>query len=346
MCGIHHHLVWPGRTGQDADDVLGRLAPDRVGPGYRCLHAQRHCPEALDRGCHRKRGEILTRAGEQGLGDRLLNPANGLALVQMIAGRILFQLRPGPARLHHAPAIRRRFGIMHDDRRRRAVPRCFLELIGPAPVIGHRATTEWPVQGHRAPVRIVDQNDHRLALHIDTGIIVPAAFRRVDAVADEYDVAVLDRNAGCDAIGRDDQILAIRSRHRCLAAGKRQRRHVGGVDFHQRHVLEPAALIARLEARLLEALDDIGRGFVLGRRGRLAAFIGIGRQGLRNGLQRLDRDLRRLFLGDRGNGGGGQQQHGKGFAHGNSGVSRRRGCDSASRCAQGRRGYCANPQPD
>src|SRR3546814_5927599 len=52
----------------------------------------------------------------------------------------------------------------------------------------------------------LDQDDDRLALHIDAGIVVPALFGGVDAIADENDVAVLDRDIRLHAIARGDEI--------------------------------------------------------------------------------------------------------------------------------------------
>ena len=71
-----------------------------------------------------------------------LHPADRLALVHMIALGVELELRPGPARLDHAPAIGGGLGIVDDDHRGGALPRGFLELVGPAAVIGHRLAFE------------------------------------------------------------------------------------------------------------------------------------------------------------------------------------------------------------
>ncbi len=210
---------------------------------------ERHGLEALDPGGGGERREVLARAGEQSLGRRLLDPADRLRLVHMVARRVLLELRAGPARLDHAPAISGRLGIMDDDRGRGALARGFLELVGPAAIIGHRPAAEIAVERHGLPVGIVDQDDDRLPLHVEAGIVVPAALRRVDAVADEHDVAVLDLDLGHDLIGRDDHVGAIGEADRGLAAGEGQRRYVLAGDLDQRHVLEPACHCCRASAR-------------------------------------------------------------------------------------------------
>jgi hypothetical protein len=205
----------------------------------------------------------------------------------MVARRILLKLWAGPARLDDAPAISGRLGIMDDDRGGGALARGFLELVGPAAIIGHRTTAEIAGERHGLPVGIVDQDDDRLPLHVEPGIVVPAALGRIDAVPDEHDLAVLHLGLGHDLIGRDDHVGAIGEADRGLAPGEAERRHVLAGDLDQRHVLEPVAIVAGLEARRLEALDDIGSGLVFGGRRRRATLEIVGRQRLRHILQRL-----------------------------------------------------------
>src|SRR3546814_20919776 len=74
---------------------------------------------------------------------------------------------------------------------RSALARGLLELVGPAPVIGHALAFEQAlVAGVEAGV--VDQDDDGLALHVDAGIVVPVLLGRVDAVADAHQRTVLD----------------------------------------------------------------------------------------------------------------------------------------------------------
>ena len=69
---------------------------------------------------------------------------------------------------------------MDDQRADGAAPGGFLELVGPAAVIGHPAAE---LAGDRLAwggleIGIVDQEDGDLAVQIDAFVIVPAAFGR------------------------------------------------------------------------------------------------------------------------------------------------------------------------
>src|SRR3546814_17461043 len=86
-----------------------------------------------------------------------------------------------------------------------------------------RAAVELALDLLGLPIGIVDQDDDRLALHIDAGIVVPALFGGVDAIADENDVAVLDRDIRLHAIARGDEIGPIFQRHRTRAPAQTQR---------------------------------------------------------------------------------------------------------------------------
>ena len=168
--------------------------------------------------------------------------------------------------------------------------RGFLELVGPAPVIGHRATFEQTIAPRRLPVGIVDQDDHGLPVHIQPGIVVPALFGGDDAIADEDDRTVLHVDPRDDAVGALHHLRSIRQRDGGLAPGKGHRRDVARGDLHHRHVLRPSTAHTGLQPRRLEPLDDIGDGLVLRRRRRRAALIRVGRQFPIDGLERLDRD--------------------------------------------------------
>src|SRR3546814_10675854 len=102
---------------------------------------------------------------------------------------------PGPGAFHRVPAVGRAGRVVDDDRRLRALARGLLELVGPAPVIGHALAFEQAlVAGVEAGV--VDQDDDGLALHVDAGIVVPVLHGRVAAVADEHQRAVLALDIG------------------------------------------------------------------------------------------------------------------------------------------------------
>jgi hypothetical protein len=244
----------------------------------------------------RSRGEpseVLAAAREQGFGLVEPDPAVRQRLVHMAVGGVGDLLRAAPARLNDVPAISGRLGLVHDQRGGRALLGGFLIFVGPAAVIGHRAPAERAFEPLRLPIGIVDQDDDRLPLDVDARIIVPAALGRVDAVADEHDIAVLDVDARRHAIGADHHLRPVGEAQRLGAAGEGQRADVPGFQLDQRHVLEPAAIVAGLEARRLELLDQIGQRLGFARRARLAALELVGGETLRDRLQRLDRDVGR-----------------------------------------------------
>ena len=78
---------------------------------------------------------------------------------------------------------------MDDDRAGRALGRGALVLVGPAAVVEAAIALEQI----RIPVRIVVQHDEHLAGEVRVAVIVPAVLRRLDAVADEHDLGILDR---------------------------------------------------------------------------------------------------------------------------------------------------------
>jgi hypothetical protein len=182
---------------------------------------------------------------------------------------------------------------VHDQRGGGALLGGFLIFVGPAAVIGHRAPAERAFEPLRLPIGIVDQDDDRLPLDVDARIIVPAALGRVDAVADEHDIAVLDVDARRHAIGADHHLRPVGEAQRLGAAGEGQRADVPGFQLDERHVLEPAAIVAGLQARRLELLDEVSQRLRLAGRARLAAFELVRREPLRDGLQNVERDLRR-----------------------------------------------------
>src|SRR3546814_11206649 len=73
----------------------------------------------------------------------------------------LVVLRSGPGAFHRVPAVGRAGRVVDDDRGLRALARGFLELVGPAPVIGHALAFEQAlVAGVEAGV--VDSDDEGL----------------------------------------------------------------------------------------------------------------------------------------------------------------------------------------
>ena len=257
----------------------------------RCLQAKWHSLKALLLCSSRKLGEILACRRHQLLRALIRDPAIGLRITRIAVRCIHADLRAGPARDDNAPGISGWIGIMHDDRRRRALPRRFLIFIGPAAIIGHGAPAERAFQVLCFIVRIIDEDDDCLPLHVHALVIVPALLRRVDSIADEDNIAVLDLRLRHDAITVNDQICFIGKVERCLAAADLQAGCRIGCHPHHRHVLKPAALVGGLEPGSREATGDIPNRLVLARCRRRAAFKGVRRQRLGDFLQRVDGDV-------------------------------------------------------
>ena len=95
-------------------------------------------------------------------------------------------------------------GLVHDDRRGRALLGGDLVLVGPAAVVRHRLALEHRrrraatgragsgTAGSFTSMTIV------LPAHVDALVVVPAVLRRDDAVADEDDVGTVDARVRLD----------------------------------------------------------------------------------------------------------------------------------------------------
>jgi hypothetical protein len=84
-----------------------------------------------------------------------------------------------------------------------------------------------------------------------------------------------------------------------------------GGDLDERHVLVPAAVIARLQARLLEVAGEELDRPLLARSARCSAFIFVRGHFARQRLQRLERDARLGVAVAAGGGGAGGGEHGE-----------------------------------
>src|SRR3546814_8602199 len=115
------------------------------------------------------------------------------------------------------PAIADALGVVDDQRRDRAAARGFLELVGPAAVIGHRPPAELAeriLALRRDEIGVVDQEDRDLALEVLALEIVPAAFGGADAVTAEYHRRVRDDRAVLGLERRDIDVGAEAQRRR------------------------------------------------------------------------------------------------------------------------------------
>ena len=203
---------------------------------------------------------------------------------------------------------------MDDQHSRSATPRGLLIFIGPAAVIGHRLAAELAFSTFE--VGVVDQHDDDLAAHVDALEIVPSAFGRGHAIADEHQWGVGKRHTRRPVHRRAHRnVGALRERDRGPIHGERQHRGADDIALEQGHRLGPLALAvdkvaAGLDPRGAQLADQIIDCLLLAARGRPAPFIGVGRQGLDVPRDpRLIEPGRRLCRGDGGNEqcGGGQQ---------------------------------------
>ena len=279
-------------AGQLGDDVARlRLLDRAVQRGLETRIAQRHGLEAATS----RRGALRLQI-EPGLGEQLrrglgAEPAlHGQARRRIVAGGEIV-LRAAPAVLHHVPAVTGAGGVVDDQGGRGALARGFLELVGPATVVGHAPAIEQRrIVGVEA--RIVDQHHDRLAAHVESGVIVPAGFRRIDAIADEDQRAVGQRHVGFrlardgDSLGTEGQLAAR------TALGQRK---LAGVLVHRgfdhRHGLEIAVAVAGLQAETLELLAQVLHGLVFAGRAGAASAEFVGGQHLQVHGEVLGRDL-------------------------------------------------------
>ena len=158
---------------------------------------------------------------------------------------------------------------MNDDGAIGFLARGLFEFVSPAPVIGHGAAAE-EIRIRIVEARVVDQNERYLAVHIDTGIVIPVVLRRHDAMADEHQRRFLEANGGDNALREHDDIDTVLQIARPAVArfethfrGGRRRR-----DFNHRHLLQVGSVVSRQQPRAAELILQI--------RDRLALTLGTG----------------------------------------------------------------------
>ncbi|VTO13307.1 Uncharacterised protein [Brevundimonas vancanneytii] len=220
--------------------------------------------------------KIEARAAEQVDGQIALDPAFHRHALGRRIGAHDVELRHAPGVGDRGPAVGGGLGLMHDQHARRALTCGFLELVGPAAVIGHGLAAEG-VQRRVFEVGVVDQDDDHLAAHVGLEV-VPLTLGRADAVADEDQRRVLQVDAVAGQAGRHGDFLALRQRLAPVAQ-LQLARDVGDGEAVQADRLGPAAVLAaRREAggRILAAqvVDDL----LLGRGGDAAPLEAVVRQ--------------------------------------------------------------------
>ena len=209
-----------------------------------------------------------------------------------------------------APAIARATCVVDDQRRHRATPRGLVIFVGPATVIGHAFAAEAPeriVARDRLEIGIVDQEDRDLPLQVDTLEIIPLRLGRSHPVPHEHHRCARDVDPRCCTDGGEVQVRRTDKPHALATGGDQFGGAFAQPRMDQRHLLHPrAAGSAGLQAKRLEALDEILDRFGLAWRAGVAALEGVGRQdfhrfGQLGGIGH-DRGLRRTNQRQRGQG--------------------------------------------
>ena len=281
MRAEHHRLARRGGAGDFGEDVvaLDHLMGDRDrGREGRSLEHHR-LERALPRG-GAQRGEIESRTLEQAGRGIAAQPALQFQAGDLVgrADDIIRLALPGN---DDVPAIARPRRIMDDQRADRAAPRHFLEFIGPAAIIGHRAPAELAKRGialHRFEIGIVDQDDGDLAAQIDALEIVPAAFRGGDAVADEDERRVRDHRLVVRLERPDVTLFAARPGLPLALDRYAELLRLTELGVEQRHRLRPFPVgAAGFQPERLEPLGQIVDRHRFARPTRRAAVEGVGR---------------------------------------------------------------------
>ena len=163
------------------------------------------------------------------------------------------------------PAIAGRFGLMDDEGGNRASAGSFLELVGPAAVIGHALATKEAcgrVIVCNAEVGVIDEEEGDFSGEVGVAIIVPAALGCAGAKADKDDGGVLDADIWA-GIGRADLDIAalLEINHRAVCACDVEGVHIGDNRMVERDGVCPGAVApARLQPDRLELVDEVGDG--------------------------------------------------------------------------------------
>ena len=167
---------------------------------------------------------------------------------------------------------------MHDEHAGGAELGRLLELVGPAAVVGHRlAAEDLRIQlvriADRGDGRIVDEDDDRLALHVNAAEIIPLELGRLDAVSREDQLRVLEPHFVGDVFAEDDDFIANLERPGLSAPLHDDRSLRLRRQADERHFLRPGSVrIARLKSGGLELLDEVLDGQLLALRAGRAAF--------------------------------------------------------------------------
>ena len=276
MRRVQNIFVRRGGAGDDTDDVAAGEGLDGLLDTAACLDArQRNRLETARLGSGLHDFKVEPGLGEHFRSHVPRDPAfhRGALCAAIGADKIGLRARPGTG--HDVPAIGGSIGFMDHECSGCALAGRFLELVGPAAVIGHRAAVEeFRIAGAEAGV--VDEDQHSLARIVGAGIIIPAELRRDRAIADEHDVCGIKGNlvgilpfgpVNCLLLEAEREVFAIRPSHDQFGIGLIDRL------VHHLHFLEEGAVVAAgLQAEAGHFGGDPGSGGFARRRAGTAAF--------------------------------------------------------------------------
>ncbi len=254
---------------------IGRRLPRRpLHEGCRCPNRQGYSFESTLHGGGTQLVEVFASASNQILRGVVRHPRFD-AERRRSGNRRQRILRSGPRGLHHLPGISGRLVGVNQQRACRSLTRRFLELVGPAAIVGERLAAE-QIRFVRRRGRIVHHDQHPLALDVSALVVIPLLFRRHDAVADKDDVA-LHLHLRAFQPGKRDHVGVIAIR----PARHAQRKVAIDDGFDNRDLLEVrAVLTSRLDAHRHQLIGQKLRGKAAAARRRGAALEQIARKHL------------------------------------------------------------------
>ncbi len=218
--------------------------------------------------------EIQAGVGEDRLGQFALHPATQRRVLGHRFGLAAFDVeqRRGARALHRGPAVGGRCGLVHDQHALGAAACGFLELVGPAAVVGHRLAIE-RARCIGFEISVVDQHHGDLAVQVHVLVIVPLALGCIDAVADEHQRRVVDLHALARLQALQRHVHAVGQRALALLQLQAGLGRAIQLRTHQRHRLHPAAIgTTGLQAVAAELLDQVLHGAFFACAGRCAAL--------------------------------------------------------------------------
>ena len=260
--------------------------------------------------------EVEAGVGENRLGQLALHPATQRRVLRhrLVLAALDVEQRRCARALHRGPAVGGRRGLVHDQHAFGTTACGFLELVGPAAVVGHRLAVEC-ARCIGFEIGIVDQYHGDLAVQVHVLVVVPLAFRRIDAIADEHQRRIPDLHALARLQALQGHVHAIGQRTLALLQRQAGLGRAVQLRAHQRDRLHPAAIhAAGLQAVAAELLDQVLHRALFTLGGRRAAFEFIRRQNAHMARQRLRIDAAtRQVVGRMGKAtdeqAGRQQQH-------------------------------------